>query len=192
MISRSDREGALPFSPEPELSRRVGLHQADDRPVHVTIEATPQERSELQERFGLEALHAFRAEVDLGRLDHGDVYTVEGTLHAEVTQLCVVTLEPIENVVEGPFHSTYVRVDQTAMPEPAEIAGDEDEPEPFTGDSIDVGEAVVQEFASMLDPYPRLPEAAVEDSFRGDEPAVPGSPFAVLEKLRGKRDPEAD
>jgi len=192
MISRSDGDGAAPFSREPELSRRVGLHQADDRPVPVTIEANPQERSELQKRFGLEALHAFRAEVTLGRLDHGDVYAVEGTLHAEVTQLCVVTLEPIDSVVEGPFHSTYVRVDEAVMPEPAEIASDEDEPEPFTGDSIDVGEAVVQEFASMLDPYPRLPEAAVEDGFRGDEPAVARSPFAVLEKLRGTRDPKAD
>jgi len=177
---------------KPELSRRFGLHLADEQPLRVTIEASPDERLELQKRFGLEALRAFRADVILGRLDHGDVYKVEGTLHAEVTQLCVVTLEPIENIVEGPFHSTYVRVDASLLPAPAEIAGDEDEPEPFAGESFDVGEAVVQEFASMLDPYPRLPEAAVEEAFRADEAEAATSPFAVLQKLRGAGDPTAD
>ena len=37
-----------------------------------------------------------------------------------------------------------------------------DAAEPFDGDAIDIGEAVAQQLALALDPYPRAPEARLE------------------------------
>lgn len=192
MAGRTHRdEAGGAHLPPPELSRRIRLHEADEHPVRVEIEATPEEREALCRRFDLEAIEALRAEGRLERLDHGEIYRLEGTLRAAVTQLCVVTLDPIEAIVEGPFETAFVHVEEGGPEEPAEVSGDvdEEEPEPFTGDAIDVGEAIVQEFATMLDPYPRRADAVVEATFSAEEEPAAKSPFAVLEKLREPREP---
>src|SRR3546814_20303410 len=62
----------------------------------------------------------------------------------------------------------------------------QDPPEPIFGDAIDVGEAVVQQFALALDPYPRAPWAEAEGEVDpAPEAAEPRPhPFPVLAKHR--------
>jgi hypothetical protein len=67
------------------------------------------------------------------------------------------------------------------MVEPEE----EEPPEPVGPRGIDLGEAVAQQLALALDPYPRAPGAALPEDLRAETGAE--SPFAVLERLkRGK------
>jgi hypothetical protein len=43
--------------------------------------------------------------------------------------------------------------------------------EPFEGDAIDIGEAVAQQLALALDPYPRAPGASLEGGGDSAQPA---------------------
>ena len=57
--------------------------------------------------------------------------------------------------------------------------GDEVAFELLTGDAVDVGEAVAQEFSLALPVFPRSPDAAIEV----DPPVPETGPFAALELL---------
>lgn len=193
MVERAPPAGHH-MPPPSELSRRIHLQRLEERPVELEIEADATEREALCRRFGLEGLQALRANVRLEKLDEAEVYRLEGSLHADVTQLCVVTLEPLHNVVEGSFATNYVPEEEASLPGEIEheVDPDEEAPEPFHGDSIDVGEAVAQEFASMLDPYPRAPDARIESDYAGEAESRKPSPFAALEKLKTPRAPDPE
>ncbi len=65
----------------------------------------------------------------------------------------------------------------------------EEPPEPVGPHGIDLGEAVAQQLAIALDPYPRAPEAALPEEPRagaGGARAAEG-PFAALESLKRGR-----
>ena len=51
------------------------------------------------------------------------------------------------------------------------------------GDSVDLGEAIAEQLALALDPYPRVPGAALPGEGEGEEPP-PSGPFAGLAALR--------
>ena len=95
-----------------------------------------------------------------------------------------MTLAAVESQVEAVIETVYV----------SDSDGDEDDNgaletrEFFDGDSIDLGEEVVQQVACAIDPYPRSPGAEVEARWRadGNETGISG-PFAALAKVR--RDP---
>jgi uncharacterized metal-binding protein YceD (DUF177 family) len=136
-----------------------------ERPV-----ATPEECAALARRFDIPGVAAFSAEVTL-RPEPGGVIRATGRLHAEVTQTCVVTLEPVAQTVEE-------AVDLRFLP-PGQEPGDEpDEPDeiPMEGHQLDLGEALAEQLALALDPYPRAPGAELPP-LDGDGPS---GPFAAL------------
>ena len=62
-------------------------------------------------------------------------------------------------------------------------------PEPYDGETIDVGLLAYELLASSLDPHPRKPGAHVEwTDKRSPERGAPDNPFAVLKKLGAKGD----
>ena len=135
------------------------------------------------------ALDSLSASLRLRRLPDGLV-RVSGRLAADVVQSCVVTLAPVASHCAAEFS---MRFGAGAMPETVrEIEVDsvgEDDPEPIVDGHIDLGEAVVQQLAVSLDPYPRAPGAALPaglaDHAAGDDEAAGENPFAALERLRG-------
>ena len=77
----------------------VPLKDLTAEPVAFDLRATTVEQDELRRRFGLVALEDLAAEGTIYPLQDGAGLRVEGHLQAEVTQNCVVTLEPV--VQEG-------------------------------------------------------------------------------------------
>jgi hypothetical protein len=61
-----------------------------------------------------------------------------------------------------------------------------DAPETFEGDQIDVGALAEEIFALSIDPYPRLPEAALEQPAAIEEPQPENTLRSQLEKLRNR------
>jgi uncharacterized metal-binding protein YceD (DUF177 family) len=105
-------------------------------------------------------------------------------LEARVVQSCVVTLEPVVADVADSFTLYYaeeVVPPGHAVDLPIE---DEDWPEPIEDGRIDVGEAVAQQLALALDPYPRAPGARLDPAF-GEAPAT--TPFAELAREKRPR-----
>jgi uncharacterized metal-binding protein YceD (DUF177 family) len=178
----------------PEFSRPFLLSELPLEGASVDIEAKDPERDALARRFGIEAIGRLTARLGLTRDARTKQVTVRGSFEAEVTQTCVVTLEPFDSVVAERFVARFVR--DAAAARAAEVfidLTDEDEPpEPMTGDSIDLGEVVAQYLALAIDPYPRRPGVEFEQGTaavpsEGEDADKTRSPFAALSVLRGGR-----
>lgn len=176
------------MSPQVEFSRRLRPDALGEQEVVEELEATAAERSALARRFDLLALDRLVAEVRLRRLRDGLRIGVTGRLEAEVTQACVVTLAPVTSRIELDFSLLYSLAGDRAEAQD-EVLVDPDDPDPpetVGPEGIDLGEAVAQQLALAIDPYPRAAGAELERSDWGAA-AEEASPFKVLGSL--KREP---
>jgi uncharacterized metal-binding protein YceD (DUF177 family) len=166
--------------PVPEFSRRVSLARLGPEPFRQRIEADKTECAALARRFDLVAVDRLTAQVELVR-QGPDRILLNAAFDAEFVQSCVVTLDPVAGAVAEHFTLLY------GPPELEEtgIGGIEDEAafEPLIGDAIDIGEAVTQEFALALPPFPRSADADGDAVLPAAE--EPG-PFAELARLVGR------
>ncbi|HEV7267032.1 MAG TPA: DUF177 domain-containing protein [Falsiroseomonas sp.] len=171
---------------QPEFSRpiRLGPDRRD-----ITLEANAAERAALARRFGILGIGALTATLRLEPEAGGSVQA-RGRLSARVEQLCVVTLEPVAQRVEAPIDLRILAEGE----EPAEEDPDSPDEIESLGGVVDLGEAVAEQLALALDPYPRAEGASLppldDEAPRGGpgdgppaEPARP-NPFAGLAKLR--------
>jgi uncharacterized metal-binding protein YceD (DUF177 family) len=115
----------------------------------------------------------------------GGTVQMHGRFVADVTQACVVTLEPVAAHLEQDFTASFAPGGAADAGEIVVALDDAEPPEEIVDGRIDLGEAVVQQFAVALDPYPRSPAAAAAAAERGSEEQGRKGPFAALESLQG-------
>jgi uncharacterized metal-binding protein YceD (DUF177 family) len=175
----------------PEFSRPYLISELPPEGASVALEASETEREALARRFGIEGIGRLTARLALTRDARAKQVTVRGSFDAEVTQSCVVTLEPFESVVAEHFVARFVRDAATAQATEVfiDLTEEEEPPEPITGDSVDLGEVVAQYLALTIDPYPRRPGVKFEQGkagvpAEGEEAEKTRSPFAALSVLR--------
>lgn len=163
----------------------VKLHEIPEAGQHHDIAAADSTRERVAALAGVRAMPKLEASFDVRR--HGrDGVRVTGRVNGRVAQTCVVTLEPMESVLDE-------QVDLVFMPERLRAGPDldtevrlegEDPPETLVGDTVDLG-AIATEFALLgIDPYPRKPDAAFEAPAAAEDPA--DHPFAALAALKSR------
>jgi uncharacterized metal-binding protein YceD (DUF177 family) len=174
-------DGSLPYS------LRFDLASLGDAEKTVVLSPSAVERAAIAAWAGIDALDTFTARETLRRT--GDnAYALVGTFVADLTQSCVVTLEPVRGHLEGEVARHYRVLPPRARrhPAPEDIAvpggGDEDE-EVLESGVVDLAQPVLEDLLLAIDPYPRAPGATFE---RPSDPDNPANPFAVLQKLKGK------
>lgn len=179
----------------PEFSRPVALDRLSAHWSHFPIAAQPSELTDLARRMSLIDVARLEADVALRTVYAGAFVELQATLRATVVQRCVVTLAEMTSDVTESFRLLFGPIgaeDRDGVKSPGhgrEIdlsPGDDDDPEPIEGDSIDIGEAIAQQLSLSLDPYPRIGESddTLADPEDQDEP---GGPFAALRGFgRGK------
>ena len=162
--------------PAPEFSRPVPLTRIASRSFRQTIAATESERTALARRFALVSLDRLEAVVELAH-ERGGTILLAAEFSAEFAQECVISLAPVPGSIETSFAVRYGPPD--AEPE-TEMDADPAF-EPLSGDVIDIGEAVAQEFSLSLPPFPRAPDAVIDESL-----PEPGGerPFSVLARRK--------
>ena len=149
----------------------------------VTIEASPAEREALASFYRLPAIAALTATLRLEPWGRGGA-RVTGAVHGELTQVCIVSLEPFPATVDEDVDvrfapSTPASSRSSASEETQTFSlADEDEPDPVIDGKIDLGALTAEFFALGLDPYPRKPGAAFDEERTNSEPI--NSPFAAL------------
>lgn len=163
-------------SPAPEFARPVSLARLASGPFRQQIAATEAERTALAKRFDLVSLDRLVAEIELAR-EAGGTILLTATFEANFAQSCIVTLDPVGGSVAERFQLRY------GPPEAeADFPAGVDAPafEPLAEELVDIGEAVAQEFALALPPFPRASDAVVEP-----RPVMASSegPFAFLARL---------
>lgn len=171
----------------PEFSRPIALDRIGLKEKSYEISADDRECAALAKRLGIPAVNTFDATIRLRLTGGGGLVRLSGRIKAALTQICVVTLEPIPTVVEEDFTRVY---SVEAGDEMAEVVVemDEDEvPDPIENGQIDIGEAAAEHLALAMDPFPRSHDAAFESPEEPpEEPEVKQSPFAGLSALHKK------
>ncbi len=155
----------------------------------VTIEASPAEREALATLYNLPSIEALVATLVL-KPTARDGVRVRGAVHGELTQVCVVSLEPfpatIDEALDVRFASRFG--DESARRRAEELEtlsiAEEDEPDPVVDGKIDLGALAAEFFALGIDPYPRKPGALFEAP---EQPEATVSPFSALASRSPKR-----
>ena len=173
-----------------EFSRPVEIAQIFRKGrLNLSLEAGPEERKAIATRLGLVELGALQAELSLAPWQD-DGLMIWGALTADLSQTCVVTLEPLPARLNEPVEARYLPEAQASLLRQDEALSDPHEPDPPEplpeSGVLDLGELVVQHLAVALDPYPRRPGVAFTPP--GDDLPLTG-PFAKLAAL--KRPPRA-
>lgn len=186
--------------PEPEFSYKFAVEDLEKEPLTLDFEANESQRDALAKRLNVSAVDALNAHIVLERTA-GHVITVAGALKADITQECVVTLEPIKSHIEDSFDAFFSeqtdavsfakakrdKIVENQDPE-APFLDEKDDPERVVDGMIDLGEVVTQYLSLSIDPYPRK-EGAKHHLSDDDEEAVKAvrkthNPFAKLEGMK--------
>jgi len=185
----------LPDAPV-EFSRPKPLDRLPRAGLEADLSASAAECAALAGRLGVVAVDTLAGRVAVTRPGGGPELRVSGRLWAEVTQTCVVTLEPVRQSVSEDFVQRFTLAPAAEAGETSEeVFADpdaEEAPEPLTGAALDLGEVLAEQLALALDPYPRRPGAVFQppgDAAAVEADAAPAvqSPFAGLGTLVGRR-----
>jgi uncharacterized metal-binding protein YceD (DUF177 family) len=145
--------------------------------------ASEQERAMVASTLAIVSCEQLTADFQIRAIGQGR-YRLAGKVSAQLTQSCVVTLDPVAQKLEGVFDVEYWPAGK-----PTETSDDEVEAlsaaeiEPIERGLIDAGRIVFETLSASLDPYPRKPGVQFEarDVEGMDAPA---GPFAALKKLK--------
>jgi len=151
------------------------------------FDITPDEaaRAELARFAGVLAVPSLRGRLEVRRSGKGAV--VDGTIEGTVRQACVVTLEPFDNPFLETVSLRFSPHAPGAQESEIEIdAAAADPPDPLLNGKVDLAAVIAEFLALTIDPYPRKP--GVEFSAPENTVEKDPSPFAVLEKLKGRLD----
>ena len=144
----------------PEFSRIVMLEELGRDVAHRQIKANEAECAALARRLGLPAIDGLSAELELRKSKDGKQVSVDGRMTANVTQECVVSLDPFDVELAEPIEERFAEIDENEPELPVEDDLGEDEEaydEPIVENRIDLGEMLAQCLSLALDPYPRQP-----------------------------------
>ena len=171
---------SLPFSLIYNLSR---LGQAGDE---VVFSASDAERAALARHVEALGVSHFEARVTLRKVSPNH-FALAFDLSAEITQACVVTLEPLAAQLHRDFGRELVYQPALRRVEKAEkdvliTPDDEDAPEEIESLHYDLAGPLVEEFVLAIDPYPRAP--GVEFQPPDEASGKPENPFAALKTLK--------
>lgn len=173
----------------PEFSRIIRLDEIGRMrwPAHIAAEA--EERAALARRFGFTEIMALEADYTLSRENEGIMAT--GEIRASLSQPCVATAEPVAERVREAFSIRFVpegEGDAPAQSNEDEIEVDADGIDivSFAQERIDMGEAVAETLALVVNPYPRSPDADTILKAAGVLSEDQAGPFAALAALKSK------
>lgn len=171
------------------VSMKVDATRLPAKGVAVKFEADERQRQALAALHGLEKVADFRftAKVDPWKREGA---RVTGRVDADIIQLCVVTLEPLQQNVREEISAVFVP--ESSRLARAEVEGGElmldaegeDAPETFAHGRIDVGALAEEFFELAIDPYPRADHAELPESApQKDAETQAEAPFAKLGSL---------
>ena len=178
------------IDPQSPVSFRANIARLPHKGLPVVIEADATQRAALAEEHGLLSVEAYRAELLVTSWKRNGVRVI-GRVEADITQACIVTLDPVAAHIDEPVEALFLaetsKLGRQGFEGGGEIVLDADgpdSPETFSGDTVDVGALAEQFFGLAIDPYPRKAGVSLEVS---DDTEAEESEFQQkLRSLLGK------
>lgn len=177
----------------PVFSHLVGADKLDEDEREIAIVLDAEARHRLGRHLDVLKIDDWSGTAWLRRTADGLGVALRVTFTANVIQSCVVTLEPVCSRVQHSFTNLYLpeeRVDAAEDGEDGELIVDidgDDFPEILRDDGVDIGEAIVEQFALILDPYPKGSGAASDRSADTDGAPEEENPFAMLKSWQSAK-----
>ena len=162
-----------------EFSRPLDLREVGRKPVE--LEASAEERAALARRFGLVAVERLTATLTLE--PDGDAVNAHGRLEAAIVQSCAVSGEDLPVTIDEPLTLRFVP-ETPIEAEELELDSEALDEIPYTGGSLELGEAVAQSLALAIDPFATGPEAERVRKEVGLLDETTSGPFAALAALK--------
>lgn len=149
----------------------------------IDLSADQEERSAVTDRLGLASLSCLKAHAMLDR--DGSEVRARGRVQASLEQACVATGEPVAEMIDEPFDLRFLPSPEAGSPDQEiELSEDECETIFYDGRAIDLGSAVADTLALVIDPYPRSAGADAALKEAGVLSEDQAGPFAALAKLK--------
>ena len=166
--------------PAPEFSRIVDLARMGEG--QRDIAANAQERADLAIRFALVRIDRLQARIVLET--QGTKIVASGRMQADFVQSCAVSGDDLAVHVDEPLSIRFVPAGQHVGEEELELSADECDEMEYAGNAIDLGEAVAESLALVIDPFATGPGAEEARKTAGllSEEAI--GPFAALAALK--------
>lgn len=172
---------------DPWRAPPVIVAQIPEAGLHRDIEADAKAREAMAEIANVREMLSAYASFDVIQNRDGRVH-VTGRVRARVGQICVVSLDPIESEIDESIDQMFAPPEQ--IPQLADLVDDDlesdaevpDPPEPIINGQIDLGRLATDALFLGIDPYPRKPGVAFEQTVAADDPA--DHPFAALKALK--------
>ncbi|WP_245410980.1 YceD family protein [Microvirga flavescens] len=160
------------------LTRLIDVRHLPPHGLAQRLEATPEECKALAEDFKLSAIRSLVGDYTIAKTGKG--VRVTGRITADMTQICVVSLDPFDSILEEDVEIDFADTD-TRQPEHAVEVSEYDPPDEIVNGRIDIGALTAEFLALGLDPYPKKPGVSFDEKYahEGEE-----SPFAALGKLK--------
>jgi hypothetical protein len=188
-----------------EWSHLVDVEKIESGPKIFSFKASAEQRANLARRLGQISVESATASVTLQRVGGGIIHAI-GSVQANITQSCVVSLVPVEAHVEEEFEGWFgdnsnavsfakARSEREAKKGhvEAEILEESVDPEPVINGKVDIGELATQFLSLAIDPYPHAPGVSGE-FLAGPQPdkgevgkSLRKNPFEALKDWKEKR-----
>ncbi|RWM06251.1 MAG: DUF177 domain-containing protein [Mesorhizobium sp.] len=176
--------------PQSPVSFVANVARLPQKGLPVLIEADERQRAALAAEYDLLSVERYRAELLVASWKRNGV-KVSGRVEADITQSCIVTLDPVAAHIDEPVEALFLPEQSKLGREGFEGGGEivldadgPDSPETFSGDTIDVGALAEQFFGLAIDPYPRKTGASLDTA--GDDPSEESEFQKKLRSLLGK------
>lgn len=189
-----------------EFSFTIAASKIGREPYKVSFEADAQQLAQLARRYDILSVDSLKGTAQLQREGDGMTIAVKGRFTADVTQACVVLLDPVPDHIDEEFEGWFLDESQAKsfkrakkLRADADIEdpfADEDEetmmpaetedPEPVVNGMVDVGELVAQYLSLALDPYPKCEKALAMGPVGDEKDIEKPNPFAVLKDFKTK------
>lgn len=175
----------------PAPSMPVQVNVLPSKGMSIPVSANEAERAWLAQQAGVESVETFRADLTLKRWQRDGV-KLSGNLRADLTQACIVTLEPVAGHAEETIERTFVPPDSRLAKPRLNSDGEwlldvegADPPDVLEADTLEIWGVLLEHFLLAIDPFPRAPGAVFSEAENPQaEDDRPPSPFAVLNKLK--------
>jgi uncharacterized metal-binding protein YceD (DUF177 family) len=172
-----------------DLDSQVNAATLGPKPVEFELAATEGQLDGAAEELGVDAVLSLKAAGRMSR--RKDIARMTVQIECLVRQICVVTLEPVESLIETEAKLTF---GEPRREEGSEIEIDpfsDDPPEELDSGAIPLRKVTIEQILLEIDPYPRkqgLEFVEIVEDDAKDDPveSKPESPFAALAALKDR------
>lgn len=152
----------------------------------IDLTADAEECAALAKRLDLISIERLEAHAVLAR--DGKEVRASGRIRATLEQSCSATGEPVPARIDEPFDLIFLPEPTGRPDDEVELGADELDVVFHDGAAIELGSAIGDTLALVLDPYPRGPNADAALKAAGVLNEDQAGPFAALASLKGKPD----